>query len=254
MNYPFTTTKKFPLSTYPYKSRIHTQLSQDKGYAFVAFQPGYPLQGQELNEIQEMAAVQSTLNQSMTNFWCNSKIMNSGTTPVVYGPGWDGCTPLIPEMVGSLNPNIQISGAEPFSITVNPGWYLLRSTLDSNSNILGGLGVWVYYSGTKTLTGFARGAGSTQTLYAVAKIYQVKCVNSASESEVEDAGLRDFSSFNTINGPCGANRYSVKITDFTTVAGTIPAGSQVFSVMTITPSAATITFTYGNNYTVKSYP
>jgi hypothetical protein len=253
MKYPFADTKKFPLAQYPYKSRLHTQLTANKGYSFVSFQPGFPLQAQELNEIQEISYVQSTLNQTMTNFWCNSKIFNSSVNPssVVYGPGWDGCTPLIPETVGNITPNIQINGTEPYTITTGPGWYLLRSALNTSANILGGLGVWVYYPNTVTLSGFTRSISTTKTVYAIATIYAVKCVNSEDETTIEDPGLRDFSSFNTVNGPCGANRYAVKINNFSTSNSTAP-GEQAFAVMDAVSNGTSINFTYKNNYIVKS--
>lgn len=253
MKYPFADTKRFPLATYPYKSRLHNQLSTNKGYSFVAFQPGYPLQAQELNEIQDIAYLQSTLNQVMTNSWCTSKIMQSvsptATTPV-YGPGWDGCTPLKPDSSGS--DYVKITTASPYTVTVNPGWYLLRSSLNSSLNILGGLGVWVYYPDTVTVGSFTPGTPSVNIIYAIGTLYNVGCSNTEEpETEVLDLGLRDFSSFNTINGPCGAFRYAVKIRNFST-SNSVLGGQQAFPLMTVETTATGISFKYGNNYQVFS--
>jgi hypothetical protein len=256
MKYPFADTKKFPLSGIPYKSRTHNQLTANKNYPFIAFQPGFPLQAQELNEVQDVALIQNTLTQTMTNFWCNSKIFTSSTNPsvVIYGPGWNGCTPLVPEDGNGGVSSVIVTGTGVgATLNITSGWYLLRSTLNTTANILGGLGVWVYFDGSASISGLSRVENITRTVYAKATIFQVTCPTAEPTNETtQDTGLRDYSSFNNINGPCGANRYAVKINSFSTDSSTV-AGEQAFEMMDIVANISSLKFTYKNNYTFKEF-
>jgi hypothetical protein len=67
------------------------------GYKMIAFEPGKILQAQELNEIQFRMNVEQTLTNQMISNWLNEILMygSSSTT----GPGWDGATPLHPDLL-----------------------------------------------------------------------------------------------------------------------------------------------------------
>jgi len=127
----------FPLETSPYNSRVEDEISttnitnsDPKNYQFVAFRPGFPLQGSELNEIQEHFQLQMSLTINMMNNWIVSGSgpmwrdgiatlpgdgsMNGIDPPntglgvgggiggvhvsefAISGPGWRGSTPLHP--------------------------------------------------------------------------------------------------------------------------------------------------------------
>jgi len=65
-NYPFD--NQFPLTNYPYSSRswgLNVDSDTKKNYNFVGFKPKSRLQASELNEIQEIFAMQNTLNLNM---------------------------------------------------------------------------------------------------------------------------------------------------------------------------------------------
>ena len=76
-----------PLSAEPFNSRVESEIdfegsagTKPKNYQFVAFRPGFPLQGSELNEMQEHFQVQMTLSLNMMNNW-----ITSGAGPMWYG-------------------------------------------------------------------------------------------------------------------------------------------------------------------------
>ena len=67
------------------------------GYKMIAFEPGKILQAQELNEMQFRMNIEQTLTNRMISNWLNEILMygSSSTT----GPGWDGATPLHPDLL-----------------------------------------------------------------------------------------------------------------------------------------------------------
>lgn len=128
------TGSELPLSVNPYWSRL--TLSQLRGltfknYCFLGFKPGLPLQASELNEIQEMNAMNETLTHAMNYSWAPK---NSDTG--VYGPAWNGTTPLYPEYDGT-NTTQNLVGQTGSIVNIRQGWYLV--TVKSSN-----LKHWVY--------------------------------------------------------------------------------------------------------------
>lgn len=103
------------------------------GYKMIAFEPGKILQAQELNEIQFRMNVHSTLTMQMFSNWLNALISSSDASPNSTGPGWEGATP--------LHPNVFSFKATTQYITLNVTeysyfWFLCKA----NSN---GLYFWI---------------------------------------------------------------------------------------------------------------
>ena len=187
-----TPTFNFLLKQYPYLSRVGKQIEDAKNYYAVAFKPGYALQASELNEMQELQYIQQTLTQTMISNWCTEAIINSADgSPTVTGPGWNGCTPLHPDLI-TLNEG---------KLNIKAGWYLFKNTET--------FGVWAY---NKTLIQHTLSSTSTQYgFYAEHSI--VECTN-ADETSTTDRSLQDISNINVINGNCGASRLKLTINTF----------------------------------------
>lgn len=117
---PFESNQKFPLSNTPFLSRIAAQQFTAnvaaKNYLALGFKPGYALQASELNEIQEIMYMQSTLTSNMISNWVNSTSMNPTDGVQVNGPGWDGVTPLSTDQITR---NGQ-------TISALEGWYYIQ--------------------------------------------------------------------------------------------------------------------------------
>lgn len=201
---PFST--GFPLASIPFKSRIETNLDFSKNYFAVAFKPGFPLQASELNEIQDIFYTQQTLsNHLRTTGW-------TGAVP------WEGATPL---QKGAISYNT--TGP----ITFGAGWYYIR-----NSSINGGVGVWAYNEFNRSInTSHVENSPSAfTTKYGFAvKTTVVQCTNAATPGTNEDVTLQDQSSFNVINGPCGAARLKLEIVKAGSTAGTGEVLVPIFS-------------------------
>ena len=236
---PFKT--PFPLTTNPFRSRVEAQTEEAKNYYAVAFKPGYPLQASELNEIQEIFYVQQTLTQEMISFWMDYSILSSASTsPLVTGPGWQGCTPLKPDLIGKN------SETNSITLTALAGWYLVKHT-DINS----GFGVWVYNNTNRVIvSGLTKlSSGSTTTTYGIiVKPITIQCTQSE-PSSTEDISLQDQSSINVVNGPCGAARMQLKVIGFGSSAGT---GEYLAPILTGIANAATAQATFSNNYVIKT--
>lgn len=97
------------------------------GYKMVAFEPGKILQAQELNEIQFRMNVHQTLTMRMISNWL-STIVFAGTENS-SGPGWDGATPLDPNMITVTSDTINIE---------KNNWFLCKAQSS-------GLFFWVYF-------------------------------------------------------------------------------------------------------------
>lgn len=188
------TGSELPLSGNPYWSRV--TLSQLKGittnnYVLSAFRPGFPLQASELNEIQEIFTMNQTLTQVMISSWP----MHLPSGGILYGPGWNGTTPLYParDMINTTQNLVGITGSE---IIMRQGWYLV--TLKSS-----GLKHWIYLD--RGYTAAIPSTGSNQQLGFIAT-YQT--VNAQ-----QDPSLYDNSSGTTIitGAPAGAERIKVNL-------------------------------------------
>jgi hypothetical protein len=97
------------------------------GYKMVAFEPGKILQAEELNEIQFRMNVHQTLTLKMISNWM-STIVFSGTEDS-SGPGWDGATP--------LNPNMITVSTDAIGFATK-NWYLCKAASS-------GLFFWLYF-------------------------------------------------------------------------------------------------------------
>jgi hypothetical protein len=129
---PFEDNQNLPLTQSPYFSRLYSQYFSTntalrKNYVGLGFKPGYALQASELNEVQEMMQVHSTLTTTMISNWVNSLVLNPADGTQVNGPGWNGTTPLNPNLVSKNGQFIELSH----------GWYLVQ---DPTTN----LKHWIY--------------------------------------------------------------------------------------------------------------
>lgn len=189
------TGNEFPLSGNPYWSRV--TISQIRGitfnnYVFLGFKPGFPLQASELNEIQEINAMNETLTHAMNHSWA-SKITGLN----VYGPAWNGTTPLYPEYDG-INTTTNLVGITGNSVHIRSGWYLV--TVKSSN-----MKHWVYLP-----VGYT--AGSTGAVgNELGFLVTYNTVKPA-----EDPSLYDNSSGTTIPtvvAPAGADRIKVVLSN-----------------------------------------
>lgn len=199
---PFST--DFPLNQTPFRSRIESQIDAVKNYYAVAFKPGFPLQASELNELQEIFYVQSTLNKNL--------VLGGWSGPVP----WNGTTPL---NKGSIT--MGLSGP----VTIGAGWY---HVMDTQFN--GGLGVWIYNDQDRSLSPVHQETGATSPKYGFKiKPVSVECSNTNTPATNEDTSLQDQSNFNVIGGPCGAARLKLEITGVGSTAGSDEFITAIFS-------------------------
>jgi len=204
MTIPSPFTSDFPLRPTPFRSRVEQQLDYNKNYYAVAFKPGFPLQASELNEIQEIFYVQNTLDK---------KLPSGGWTGPVP---WSGATPMNWSMI-----TMNLTGP----VTVGAGWYHIMDT-----QINGGVGVWVYNETARTLTPSHTESSSSSPEYGLkVKPVTVECSRSSTPGTNEDPNLQDQSNFNVIGGPCGAARLQLQVTG---VGSTAPAGEYVIPMFT----------------------
>lgn len=187
---PFESNQSFPFSNSPYYSRIaaqqFTQNVSPKNYLALGFKPGYALQASELNEIQELLFMQSTLTSNMVANWINSTSMNPSDGVQVNGPGWDGVTPLSPEQITR---NGQ-------SITSLEGWYYIQIPSTNLKH-------WFYAPiglGTITIP------NTTSD-----KIVGFKITEYNSITVDDDSGLYDNSSGDFDFNAEGASRYTISL-------------------------------------------
>lgn len=186
-----TPTFNFLLKQYPYLSRVGKQIEDAKNYYAVAFKPGYALQASELNEMQELQYIQQTLTQTMISNWCTQAIINNAGGSPTTGPGWNGCTPLHPDLI---TPDGE-------TLNIKAGWYLFKNTET--------FGVWAY---NESLIQYSPTSLNTQYgFYAEHSI--VECT-STTETSTTDRSLQDTSNINVINGNCGASRLKLTIKTF----------------------------------------
>lgn len=228
-----------PFSVQPFYSRIETQkdINNIKNYYGIAFNPGFPLQASELNEIQEIFYLQQTLTQDMISRWGGNEIStknrditnettwnadktaqieNSGWKLTSTGPGWQGCTPLD---YGQITDTL-LTDTNLINLKLSAGWYLVKSPL-----INGGFGVWVYQPLAIDIFGppfnlnadidstvfddYRNYVWKTLGLYVKSEV--IRCSKTDSSSPGFDHTIQDFVNVNVINGPCGASRLNLQI-------------------------------------------
>jgi len=228
MTIPLPFSDSFSLTPPPFNSRVSNQIDQIKNYYAVAFKPGYPLQASELNEIQEIFYVQQTLTQTMISNWMSAGVI-LGVNQVT-GPGWDGCTP--------INPNLITYIASTNTLTFGVGWYLIKKT-----NVNGGIGVWVYNDSITNISSVVAGDYGI-----IVEPITINCTTQNPEPSNTDSSLQDQIGINVINGPCGAARLKLNVHAFSNI-NTVTT-RYLCPILTVTAAAGVNTLTYKNNYKI----
>ena len=227
MTIPSPFSSGFPLKEDPYRSRVESQINVSKNYYGLAFKAGYPLQASELNEIQEIFYVQSTLNNKLNAV----SGFTAGTAP------WNGCTPLSTSLITS-------SGTSSLSATGDAGWYLIQK-----EDVNGGLGVWVYNNIAQTIiTGFTGATGTTADYGIVIKPVTISCTTNTTAGTTQDRSLQDSHNMNIINGPCGADRLKLEIIKFGSTGAT---GEYVVPIFRADRIGITGALVYKNGLTIR---
>jgi hypothetical protein len=230
----------FPLDKSPFYSRISTQIaaSPAKNYYAIAFNPGYPLQASELNEVQELFFINNTLSNRFSSIW---QARGSNI------PYWNGMIPLDPTYI-SLTNVTNTSGIWTGTISISNGWYLWNNP---NSN----LGFWIYLD--ENVTGTFSINNNTISYIGFTVLDQViSCCSSSTCSETQDEDIRDNSSgFPGGYLTCGASRLKATINPEIDVRDAIPTsadpdGSFWSLLFRITTDADTLTAQYTDNITV----
>ena len=228
----------FPLDKSPFYSRISTQIaaSPAKNYYAIAFNPGYPLQASELNEVQELFFINNTLSNRFSSIW-----QAEGSNI----PYWNGMIPLDPTYISLINVT-NTSGTWTGTITISNGWYLWNNP---NSN----LGFWIYLDVDVTGT-FTIPFGATRYIGFTVLDQVISCCSSNNCSETQDEDIRDNSSgFPGGYLTCGASRLKATINPEIDVRNTIPIvaepedGSFWSLLFRITTDDDTLTAQYTDN-------
>jgi len=195
---------KFPLSTSPYNSRNNQFLEQRnlsesddemyKNYVYTSFTPGYPLQAQELNEIQERWQQQMSLSyQFMTEYF----------TKAASGESF---------YVTSSN-GVLVINDQALSVEITPLTATVR-TITGESNYVSvydnGMRYWVKLPTLSLTVNMA----NTDTRYVKLNT-QISYINCSSIPQTEGYFFNDNSSGNYIAGTCGAGRVKVEIISLT---------------------------------------
>jgi hypothetical protein len=230
----------FPLDKSPFYSRISTQIaaSPAKNYYAIAFNPGYPLQASELNEVQELFFINNTLSNRFSSIW---QARGSNI------PYWNGMIPLNPTYI-SLTDVTNASGIWEGTITISNGWYLWNNP---NSN----LGFWIYLDVDVTGT-FTIPFGATRYIGFTVLDQVISCCSSSTCSETQDEDIRDNSSgFPGSYLTCGASRLKATINPVIDVRDAIPTiadpdGSFWSLLFRITTTADELTPEYTDDTTV----
>lgn len=224
---------QFPLTNYPYSSRSwgsNVDSTTKKNYNFVGFKPKSRLQASELNELQEIFAMQNTLNLNMIREWFNEL---NGTT--CDGPAWNGATPLFPKAHPSGGTfealvGYTYTGTGGITLTFNEGWYLI--TLDS------GIKQWIYLNSEKNTN-----------IVPTSTIQYYSGISFSSEyiDCTEDTSLLDNSSGSPSQSICGADRYQINFTTagITGVTGFNEGTFQKIVKFTLTGSTLSVSYING---------
>jgi hypothetical protein len=222
----------FPLEKSPFYSRISTQIQTPaKNYYAIAFNPGYPLQASELNEVQELFFINNTLSNRFNSI-----------------PYWNGMIPLNPTYI-SLTNVTNTSGTWTGNISISNGWYLWNNP---NSN----LGFWIYLDENVAGT-FSIPFGDTKYIGFKVLDQVISCCSSSTCSETQDEDIRDNSSgFPGGYLTCGASRLKATIDPVIDYRDAIPTiaepedGSFWSLLFRITTTETQLTAEYTDDTTV----
>jgi hypothetical protein len=175
------------------------------GYKMIAFEPGKILQAQELNEIQFRMNVEQTLTNQMFANWLNA-LMVSGSQ-ATSGPGWNGATPLHPDLVThDINNNKLL--IKPYDDTEPNPWFLCKT----NSS---GLYFWAFLYTDSDIV-FDLGAVSENNYIGFSLNSTANAEYTGELVNCNTQGLLGKHPLNIKNSSsCGSGRYYLKITGIT---------------------------------------
>lgn len=209
------------LKQVPFNSRIGSQyaLPNNKNYFLLGFNPGYALQASELNEIQELFFMNSSLTQRMNANWSdlNYKI-----------PFWSGLIPLSPSQIEITDVTFTSTNVS-FVVAAENGWYLWTNPESQMSH-------WIYKQLSADDTSnkvFTMPLSSTRYIGYVTKSEIITCCPDDTCESTEDDTLRDNSSGDyTQHNTCGASRLKFSIEDDT---DSFEIRSSTFPTLTFRP-------------------
>ena len=178
------------------------------GYKMVAFEPGKILQAQELNEIQYRINVEQTLTHQMFANWLNSLIIYGSSSST--GPGWDGATPIHPDLLLYKPSSNQLSiKSNNDGIELIHPWYLCKA----NSS---GLFFWVYLY-TDLPIEFSLADVNENSYIGFTLNTTANETYTGELATCNTVGLQGHHPLNVKNSSvCGSSRYYIKITGITT--------------------------------------
>ena len=186
--------EEFYLNTGSYGSRISEFISRPVNYFITAFKPGYALQAEELNELQEQFYLQQTLSNRCLFNWLTNTTINGK-------PFGDGCTPLSPTQITVTNTTNEIN------IIFSTGWYYIVDKPISSEN--SGFGVWCYIdSDSLSITKTSINTGNTR----IGVIYIDEAISANNDQTLNDGSN---SSNASVSVP-GADRIKFGSFDFVT--------------------------------------
>lgn len=221
----------FPLKSSPFYSRISDQLDDEptKNYYAIAFNPGFPLQASELNELQEIFFINNTL----------SSILSSSWQSIAYNiPSWTGLIPLSPSNIEITNA-VNIAGIWTGNISISSGWYLWGDPVSK-------LRHWLYLSSDISET-FSIAQGTTRYIGLKVTKEIVKCCTSSTCSDTEDSDLRDNSNgFPGNSLTCGASRLKASIDTSIDIRDSAPEGTDWSLIFTINADQDVLNAYYDN--------
>ena len=193
-----------PLKQIPFNSRIDAQYSStfNNNYFALGFNPGYALQASELNELQELFALNTNLTQRMNSIWGS------------FGyklPFWEGLIPLSPQQIQIVDNGI-VGNIVSFTVTVQNGWYLWTDPDSRMSH-------WIYMNqdATETTEKIFSAPVNSPSVYIgyVLTKETILCCPDSTCSETEDDTLRDNSDGSTVGqaNTCGASRLKISFSN-----------------------------------------
>jgi hypothetical protein len=229
---------QFPLKGIPFYSRISDQLTSDpiKNYYAIAFNPGFPLQASELNELQEIFFINNTLSTQLPVNWLNLNYKS---------PYWEGLVPLSPSYINITNTSSS-GGSWIGTITINSGWYYWTEPTSK-------LKFWIYLD--SSITGsFTIPVGQSRYFGLRITNETIKCCSSDTCSEDQDADIRDNSSgFPGSYLTCGASRLKATIIEEIDIRNTNPTETDWSFIFQIDTNDVEITAFYTNNTNTFGY-
>ena len=222
----------FPLKGTPFYSRISDQLTSDPviNYYAIAFNPGYPLQASELNEVQEIFFINNTLSIQLPVTWLTLKYES---------PFWEGLIPLSPNYI-TITDTSKSGGNWTGNITINSGWYYWTEPTSK-------LKFWIYLDSNVT-SPFTIPIGLSRYFGLRITNEVIKCCSSSTCPDDQDEDLRDNSSgYPGSYLTCGASRFKATIIEEIDIRNTNPTGTDWSFIFKIDTNDVEIDAYYTDN-------